>query len=474
MKDKAGAIKDLKCPLCDSPLERDDYRLAIRNMEKQAKIRAEEKLATESESHQNRLAEIEKAHKREMEEYIEERKNALVEQRKGFLATQQQLMDEVKRDRDAQLQNAKKEKASEISRAKKESDSLIQKLRTEIRQSAKTREKQMAKLEKEMKQDHQRVVASKDKKISTLKKEISMQYSGDLKIKNKEIAQLRKDLNNAKTTAKNMARLDMEAQIEQQKRTYENRLDEQASEIKEKDLMLERAKQELDTVKGKLQQKQPELQGEVGERDLLRLLEEAFPRDRFERQRRGTASSDLIQHVQLPSGRLGMPIVYDNKAGGRYSKADIQKAAAYKRTHSTEYSLIVSSKPQKAVRNGLLGEVDGVIVVHPSIVVEVAKTIREGILKIERVSVSQNDKDAKQARLYKYVVGHEFAEVMRSLESADKEMDELQSSEEKNHKTLWDRRKSVVAKQRKAHIDLSGGIDAIIQSGVLEEPAHVV
>ena len=174
----------------------------------------------------------------------------------------------------------------------------------------------------------------------------------------------------------------------------------------------------------------------------------------------------------MPSGKFGMPIVYDNKAGGTYTKADIKKAAGYKRTHGTEYSLIVSANPMKrTVPNGLLGEVDGVIVVHPSIVVEVARTIREGIVKIARMDASQHDQDAKQSRLYQYIIGHEFTEVMKSLGVADREMDEIQTKEERDHKTLWDRRKAVVARQRKAYTDLSGGIEAIIESEVVPDPA---
>ena len=468
-------VGNWKCPLCDNPLARDDYRLAVQKMKKQAEGKASEKLAAEAESHRSQIEAMKKAHKQEMKEHGIDQKNALAEQRKRFLLSQQQLLNEVRRSSNAQLREMKKEKASEVSRMKRESNARMQKHRTETQKAVKEKDEQMTKQKREMKLAYQNDVASRDKKINTLKKELRSKHSRDLEEKDKEIARLHKDLDGAETTARKKAKLDMKEELERQKKIHEGILNEQIEKNREKDLMLERVNKELDEAKEKVRQSQPELRGEAGERDLLRILEEAFPHDHFKRQKRGTASSDLVQHVRLPSGKLGMPIVYDNKAGSGYSKTDIRKAAGYKRTHSTEYSLIVSSRPQKrTVPNGLLGEVDGVIVVHPSIVIEVAKTIREGILKIERASASQKDKDAKQARLYKYVVGHEFAEVMRSLESADKEIDELQTKEEKAHKTLWDRRKSVVARQRKAHIDLSGGIDAIIQNEVLEEPARVI
>ena len=463
--------KDLKCPLCRNSLARDEYNSALREMKKRAESKADERLAAEKKAHKDRMEEIKDAHRQELDDRRADQKNALAEQRIQLLQDQKQLRYELKQDSDAQLREVKKQMAD----IRKESDARLKRLKAEMQRDAKAGERRAAEQEREARRSHLKEVASRDKTINDLKKSMRAEHSADLQEKNKEISNLRKEIGAAETAAKKKARLDAGEALERQRKAHGEELAKRAAEIQEKDITLERVRKELDEVKEKLHQRQPELMGEAGERDLRRVLEEAFPHDRFERQKRGTASSDLIQHVALQPGRFGMPIVYDNKAGAVYSKADIKKAAGYKRAHGTEYSLIVSSKPQKrTVPNGLLGEVEGVIVVHPDIVVEVAKTIREGILKIARMSASQEDMDAKQARLYRYVVGHEFADVMRSLESADKEMDELQVKEEKAHKILWDRRKAAVSKQRRAHADLSGGIDAIIQSEILEEPVRAV
>ena len=374
-------VTGLKCPLCNNSLTRDDYQMAKREMEKQANSRAEDRLKAEAESHRSRLEEMQEDHK-----------NSLARQREDLQATHNNFIEDVKRDRNAQIQDIKKEHGQKEAKARREADAKARKLRAELEKAAKESARELKSQERSMRQAHAAEISARDKKLKSMEKSIHSQYSRDLTEKAQQIRKLEQEINRVEKAAESRARTAMNGEIEMQKKIHMGEISTRDLKIQEKNTQLERAGKELDDMKRKLEQSQPELRGEAGERDLRNRLTEAFPDDHIKRQKRGTVSSDLIQHIRLPSGKFGMPIVYDNKAGGTYTKADIKKAAGYKRTHGTEYSLIVSANPMKrTVPNGLLWEVDGVIVVHPSIVVEVARTIREGIVKIARMDASQHD-----------------------------------------------------------------------------------
>ncbi len=414
MESRTDNIEDFKCPLCNNILAKNDYHSALSKMEAQAKLEADKKIEADASANQQRLDNMKKEHGEALAK-VQSDYAELNEQRKKELSD---YLDTIKRDSASNKEDLEKRHQEEL-------DS-----------QAKRTEEQLA----------------------ALKREIEAEYSGKLDDKEKENDKLQNIIKNTE----DKVRGEINDQLEQQRNNHEKELDYQKSLTKQQEERLARTSQELDAMKRKMEQGPSELVGEVGEHDLRRLLEAAFPDDRFDIPNRGEFSADLIQHIKLPSGEFDMPIVYDNKAGS-YTKKDIEKSIEYKKTHGTSYSFIVTTNPQKkSIPNGLLGETSGVIVVHPSIVVQVAKTIRGAILDIARMSVSQKDRDAKQARLYKYVVGNEFTDVMKLLETADREMDELQTKEEKAHSILWKNRKSVLAKQRKAHIDLTCGIEAII------------
>jgi len=208
---------------------------------------------------------------------------------------------------------------------------------------------------------------------------------------------------------------------------------------------------------------------------LYETLTHAFPRDFFRRQKRGTSSGDLIQQIRTTTGPLDTPIVYDNKAASTVSKTDIEKAKRYKKIHATNYVLIVCDNlPKKAIPNGLIGQKDGVILVHSSIVVEVAKQIRSGIIEVSKYTKSKEDQKAKQTRLYEYIIGQEFSMVLQTMAELNEKMYNLQSKEEKDHQVLWKNRKTLHEQLLKAYNDFSSGIESITQEDSISEKIEVV
>ena len=77
--------------------------------------------------------------------------------------------------------------------------------------------------------------------------------------------------------------------------------------------------------------------------------------------------------ISMPSGTLiDTPIVYDNKEDTSITKKDREKAKYYRDNHNTDYLIIVSNRLPKDIKNGCIGQKDGILG-RRDIVVEVAR-----------------------------------------------------------------------------------------------------
>lgn len=304
-----------------------------------------------------------------------------------------------------------------------------------------------------MKTNYDAMTKQGQEQFKDLQKQLESGHKKELFERQKQIDLLKKEQDSFKKSAIDAAKAEFDLKSGQ--------LNEQ---LRERELQVSRAKEEVEILKKRLDQSQSELKGEVGELDLYMTLTEAFPQDHFRRQKRGTSSGDLIHRIRTTSGVLDTPIVYDNKAAATITKADITKAKKYQKIHGTTYVLIVGHNlPKNNVPNNLLGEREGIILVHPSIVVEVSKRIRDGIIEISKLSHSKEDQKEKQTKLYRYVMSQEFSLILKNLSDLNEKLYNLQSKEERDHQTLWKNRKSLQEELLKTSNELSSGIESITQ-----------
>jgi hypothetical protein len=297
------------------------------------------------------------------------------------------------------------------------------------------------------------ITRKNQKEFIALKKTLDDEHKKELLKKDKQLTEIRKGQSRLKKLAIEEAKTEAGAEIGRLK-----------NDVTERDLQINRFKNEVDDLKKQLSQSQAELKGAAGEIDLYATLCQAFPDDYIRRQKRGTVSGDLVQRIRTPSRTLVTPIVYDNKQSERVTKKDIEKAKHYKKVHTTEYVIIVSSNlPKKDIKNGLCGEKEGILLAHPSIVVEVSRQIRKAIIEISRQSESKKDRETKESKLYDYVKSQDFASTIEKIYGIHQKMTELQDREEKAHERLWRERKELQSQINQTYVAISNGIDTIIQ-----------
>jgi hypothetical protein len=302
----------------------------------------------------------------------------------------------------------------------------------------------------ELKNSYESLIKENQKHFEELKKNMLAEHKREIEEKDNQIEEIKKQ-------ALKIAQAKAESEIQKLKNS-----------IQERDIQIERFRNEIEELKRKLSQSQPELKGEASERDLYTVLRQAFPDDKFERQKRGTASGDIVQRIRTTMGILEIPIVYDNKQAKSVTKRDIEKAKNYQKKYETNYVIIVSPNlPKKDVKNRLFGEKDGVLLAHPSIVVEVVKQIRRAIIEICKQAESSKNRQAKEAKLYDYVKSQTFTSNIGRLYTIYKDMADLQNKEEQAHERLWKDRKTIQEELHQVYSAISSGIENILQ----EKPA---
>jgi len=239
------------------------------------------------------------------------------------------------------------------------------------------------------------------------------------------------------------------------------------NEIEERDTQINRLKKKVDELGKQLSQTQSELKGEAAEINLLRILQNEFQDkgDHFEKETRGSCGADIIQQIRTTSRELlENKIAYDNKESAAITKQDIEKAKKDKERLQTDYFIIVSRNlPKRDCKDGLYGEKEGILLVHPDIIVAVAWIIRRTIIEISKEVTSKQDLKTKQSKIYDHVRSREFNSQIESICETHKRMFDLQEKERKDHETTWKKREELQKQLRDVHIRLRSGIDAIIQ-----------
>ena len=412
------SIKELssqKCPLCTKPLASEEYAQAISKLENQLQESFDKKNALQQKSFQKEIEQLKEKHEAELSESDESHT--------AQLAKMQSKAEEVY---EIQLQEMKKRQL----KIDQEKDDLFKK---------------------------------QEKDYADLKSKLTKSHEKDLVEKSKEIAKLKQAEKSYKKKA-----------IEEASEYFEEEKKKLQSKLSEKDLQISRFSEKVESLEKQLKQSQPELKGEVGELDLLASLTDAFPNDHFRRQKRGTSSGDVMHQIRENGKSLDIPIVYDNKAAKTVTKSDIEKAKKYQKIHGTNYVIIVSARlPKTKVPNGLYGTQDGILLVHPSIVVEITKQLRNSIIEISKLQLSSKDQKSKQTQLYEYMIGSEFSRIMDNISTAHEILYKIQTKEEKDHQTLWKARRNEIDKLVRLSNDFSSGIESITQTSLDEIKAEV-
>jgi hypothetical protein len=356
-----------------------------------------------------------------------------------------------------EAKNAQQKKQKEI-------DEIVeQKLQQQIKQVQIEHAKEIQKINELHKLNRETEINVRvDKKLSEEKMLMRLEHSKELEEKDRQIETAR--LENSEYINEKISDAISNNEIKHRQREAERELHHGRIEADNKKLMdqVEKLQKTLDNIP-------QELRGTASEFVLSEELRKEFPLDEVRTKKVGVAMADVIQTIVTNAGeKLLIPIVYDRKTGDSVTKLDIAKAKSYKTIHNTEYSIIVTDKGIKD--NRLSEEREGVLIVHPRIVVDIAKRTRSFVIEISKLTQCNKGRQTKQARLYDYFTSTEYYRDFEETNETKKKIDELQRKEEDYHKTMWNRRKEYVEKWFEINYKNERIVSDITQEDLIPDP----
>jgi hypothetical protein len=244
---------------------------------------------------------------------------------------------------------------------------------------------------------------------------------------------------------------------------------------KEAAVLAEKAKvlkltSELADLQRKLEGRTAHELGEGSEIDLYEQLRSTFASDRIQRVPKGVNGADVIHEV-MHNGRACGKIVYDAKNRDAWQNGFATKLKADKLAQGADHAILSSNKFPKDKREIHLQ--DGVIVAAPQRVPAIVEILRDQIIRLSELRVSNEERDSKSVQLYAFITSEHCKQLIGEVEAQAGKMLDLDAKEQEAHRRLWDQRKKLIHTVQKARSDLAFEIDRIVGTAGNgpEEPA---
>jgi hypothetical protein len=216
---------------------------------------------------------------------------------------------------------------------------------------------------------------------------------------------------------------------------------------------------ELQDMQRKLEGKSAHELGEGSEVDLFQELRAAFEFDRIQRVPKGVNGADVIQEV-VHNGKVCGKIIFDAKNRDAWQNAFASKLKADKLAQGADHAILSSNKFPKD--KSQIHCQDGVIVANPMRVVAIVEILRDQLVRMHELRVSNEQRGSKTVELYAFITSEQFKQLVEHVEAQASKMLELDAKEQEAHRRVWDQRNKLIRAVQKAKSDLSFEVDRII------------
>ena len=234
--------------------------------------------------------------------------------------------------------------------------------------------------------------------------------------------------------------------------------DKEAAILAEKHKVL-KLTSELADLQRKLEGKSAHELGEGSEIDLYEQLRSAFEGDRIQRVPKGVNGADVIHEV-VHNGRTCGKIVYDAKNRDAWQNNFAVKLNADKLAQGADHAILSSNKFPRDKREIHLQ--DGVIVAAPARVLAIVEILRDQLIRLHELRVSNEQRDSKTEDVYAFITSEHCRQLIGQMENQAGRMLDLDAKELEAHRRVWDQRRKLIHAVQKARSDLSFEIDRII------------
>ncbi|MGB0423961.1 MAG: DUF2130 domain-containing protein, partial [Flavobacteriales bacterium] len=343
------ATNQINCPNCGTSIDVQD--ILAHQLEEEIKQKYQTELATERKKFEAEQAKIEQA-----------KKDLAESKRQQDELFQEKLDAQLKQDRKALEEKLKNKLAEEQA----EQLEAIQKELNEKSEKIKEFNKAKAEIEK--------LKREKDELKEAAEAEAQKQLNDMLKAEKEKIRKAEEDKNE-------MAMRELKKQLEDQKKLTEE-------------------------MKRKQEQGSMQMQGEVQELAIEEYLMAQYPLDAIGEIKKGARGADCLQTVNTRNMVNCGKIYYESKRTKDFQPSWIEKFKADMRVKEADVGVLVTeAMPSDMDRMGLK---DGVWVCTFDEFKGLSKVLRESVIQLSKLSISQEGKGDKMGMLYDFLTSNTF------------------------------------------------------------------
>ena len=297
-----------------------------------------------------------------------------------------------------------------------------------LKQDAKEREdeliKQNAKIARESKQALTKHSKLTDKKLKDQK----------IKIEKKFDRTMKSEIKKGVTAGVVKQKKEFKKQQADMKKTKNKMLSLETS-LRVSSKKFQQATEEIKKLKEQIEKGiTPQIEGLLEEGKLLAKLKALFPQDKFKHTGKG---GDILQFIIEQGKEIGK-IVYECKKVKMYNKKYIEQTKEARRFRQADYGVLVTNAFPSKKQYYFVEKT--VFVISPISLEPVTFTLRDSLVKMALLKMSNRAKELAVQRVYDYLSGKDYNNKMNDVANQLMELGRDLKVEINSHKKTWEKR----------------------------------
>jgi hypothetical protein len=297
------------------------------------------------------------------------------------------------------------------------------------------------------KADIERLKREKDALAETISLEKEKELNTKLKEERTKIAENNKKL--------------LEAEREKLKEDLEQ---SSVLKIRELEKKLQDQTNLVDEMKRKAEQGSMQLQGEVQELAIEEILRNTFIYDTISEVPKGIRGADVVQTVKNRFGNAVGTILFESKRTKSFGNDWVSKLKSDAVFVKADICVLVSEALPENIER--IGQIDGVWVCSFNEFKGLVMVLRETLIKLSEMQISQTNKGDKMQMLYDYLTSNEFLLQVCAIVEGFSELQRGYIQERNNMEKLWKQREKQLEKVLLNTNHFIGSIQGIAGSSI--------
>lgn len=300
------------------------------------------------------------------------------------------------------------------------------------------------------KQKHIKHLQDESKKLREEKKQFLIKFKQEKQSLQKQLKnQLTKQklvlTNSFNQKLKTEIKRGVEVGINKQKKEFDkqtaefkknqNKMNQLENSLKISANKYEKANQEIKKLKEQLEKGiTPQIEGLLEEKNLLGKLQELYPKDNFIHTGKG---GDIIQIVMEQKKEIGK-IVYECKKVKNFDKKFIQQAKDARRIREADFAILVTNAFPSKKQFYFVEK--SVFVISPISLEPITYTLRESLVKMAILKITNEAKQLAVQKIYDYLSGNDYNNRMNDVSNQLMDLGQELKKEIDSHKRVWVKR----------------------------------